>query len=85
MADSFDLLDLEEFARRMGVSRSTVFDWIARRRLVPGRHFLRVGKTLRFFWSLEALRTLTGDDPVEGEQGDGCRQKIRKPAVNMDF
>ncbi len=31
MAKDFELITLEEFARRMGVSRSTVFSWLSKR------------------------------------------------------
>ncbi|AJE03599.1 helix-turn-helix transcriptional regulator [Geobacter pickeringii] len=86
MADvEFELVDVAEFARRMGVSRSTVFDWLARGRFTPGWHYLRVGKTLRFIWTLERLQTLTGDVPVEGEQGEEPQHSFRKSAINMEF
>lgn len=85
MAEPIELITAEEYARRMGVSRSTVFDWIARRYLVAGRHYLKVGKTLRFIWSMEVLASLTGGHPVEVEQSDEEGRRIRKQAINLEF
>lgn len=54
----FELVSVEEFARRMEVSRSTVFAWLAKGYLAEGKLVIRVGKTIRFIWSLDAVTAL---------------------------
>lgn len=54
----FELISVEEFARRMEVSRSTVFVWLAKGYLAEGKVFIRVGKTIRFIWSLAMVTSL---------------------------
>lgn len=54
----FELISVEEFAMRMEVSRSTVFVWLAKGYLAEGKVFIRVGKTIRFIWSLDAVTAL---------------------------
>ena len=43
-----ELLTVEEFAEHMKISRSTVFDWIRRGTLKAGRHYIKVGRVIRF-------------------------------------
>ena len=33
-----ELITLEQFAKRLNISRSTAYNWLAEGRLVPGRH-----------------------------------------------
>ncbi|NTV47772.1 MAG: helix-turn-helix domain-containing protein [Chlorobiales bacterium] len=46
-----ELLTVEQFAQRLQVSRATVFTWIQKQILVQGRHFIKIGRVLRFTWS----------------------------------
>jgi predicted DNA-binding transcriptional regulator AlpA len=56
-----ELLTVEQFAQRLQVSRATVFSWIHKQILVPGRHFLKIGRVLRFTWSDDLISTLLLD------------------------
>lgn len=89
-----ELLTVEEFAARLKVGRSTVFDWLARGRLKPGVHFLKIGRTLRFVWHMDLLLSLSDDTeaaltaPYEEPdviQRHGPRERTRGPVVNLDF
>src|SRR5450759_4246326 len=64
-----ELLTVEQFAQRLQVSRATVFTWIQKQILVPGRHFLKIGRVLRFCWSDDFVTCLLNDSaqalPVE--------------------
>lgn len=53
-----ELLTVEQFAQRLQVSRATVFNWIQKQILVQGRHFLKIGRVLRFTWSDDLISTL---------------------------
>jgi predicted DNA-binding transcriptional regulator AlpA len=59
-ATSDVVLTLEEFASLLKIGRSTVFEWIQKRILVPGKHFLKIEKTIRFRWP-QALEELMAD------------------------
>lgn len=48
-----EILTPEEFAARLRIGRSTLFNWLQKGLLRPGRLFLKQGRTLRFFWSDE--------------------------------
>lgn len=53
-----ELLTVEQFAERLQVSRATIFAWMQKKILVQGRHFLRLGRVLRFPWSDELVSSL---------------------------
>lgn len=53
-----ELLTVEQFAERLQVSRATVFTWIQKQILVQGRHFLKIGRVLRFTWSDDFISIL---------------------------
>lgn len=53
-----ELLTVEQFADRLQVSRATVFAWMQKKILIQGRHFLRLGRVLRFPWSEELVSSL---------------------------
>lgn len=56
-----ELLTVEQFAQRLQVSRATVFTWIQKQILVQGRHFLKIGRVLRFTWSDDLISRLLLD------------------------
>lgn len=56
-----ELLTVEQFAQRLQVSRATVFAWIQKQILVQGRHFLKIGRVLRFTWSDDLIACLLQD------------------------
>lgn len=53
-----DLLTVEQFADRLQISRATVFALMQRGVLVGGRHFIRLGRVVRFPWSAELVAEL---------------------------
>ena len=56
-----ELLTVDQFARRLQVSRATVFSWMHKQILVQGRHFLKIGRVLRFTWSDDLVVCLLHD------------------------
>ena len=91
-----ELLTIEEFAERMKISRTTVFDWIRKGTLKAGRHYLKIGRVIRFEWGPELVRKLHEDSVKEQEKA--CSKsspkrpesrKERRPvnrrvAINLD-
>ena len=66
--DALELITVEEFAKRMKISRTTVFDWIRKGRLKAGRHYIKVGRVIRFEWGPELLQRLREDSLKEQEE-----------------
>ena len=48
-----ELLTVEQFAKLMQVSRTTVFGWLKAGALAEGVHFIRLGRVLRFRWGID--------------------------------
>jgi predicted site-specific integrase-resolvase len=53
-----EILTPEEFAKRLKIGRSTLFEWIRTGVLIPEKHFVRRGRILRFIWSDDVLFSL---------------------------
>ena len=84
-----EFLTLEEFAKRLRISRSTAYCWLAEGRLVPGRHIVRVGRVIRVIWSEELVVHLLSLSAQEERaqtrlrrHGHGGRNHI---AMDMDY
>ena len=75
MGQSIEVLTVEEFADSMKISRTTVFDWIGKGKLKAGRHYIQIGRVIRFEWGPELLRKLH-EDSVQTEE---TIQEIAKP------
>ncbi|MDD2542483.1 MAG: helix-turn-helix domain-containing protein [Desulfuromonadaceae bacterium] len=56
-----EMLTIEQFAERMLVSRTTLYDWIKSGHLLPGRHFIKIGNTIRFVWGSDLFQKLLED------------------------
>lgn len=59
-----ELLTVDQYAKRLQISRATVFNWIHSNILTPGVHYLKIGRVLRFIWSTEALRVIRQTEPA---------------------
>ncbi|QEM68924.1 helix-turn-helix domain-containing protein [Geobacter sp. FeAm09] len=46
-APQVEMLSIEQFAARMGVGRTTIYEWIKSGHLLPGRHYIKIGGTAR--------------------------------------
>lgn len=66
-SQSIDIITLETFAERMGVSPTTVHKWIRIGRLKPGRHFIQIDRVIRFSWGPELIQRLHEDCLVRRE------------------
>ena len=59
-----EMVTIEQFAAKMSVSRTTIYDWIKSGHLLPGRHFIKIGSIIRFCWGPDLFQRLL-DDSVE--------------------
>jgi hypothetical protein len=88
-----ELVTIEEFAQRLSISRTTLFEWLKTGILEQGKHYIKVGRILRLYWD-ESLLLSIGLNRQEQRQK---RQKqLRKPnaikqvhssdpAINFDY
>jgi hypothetical protein len=74
-----DVLTPEEFARRLQISRATVFVWLKNGTLQQGRHFFKYGRVLRFVWNDELLDRLLEDSVSNDEHSEPVREIMPKP------
>jgi hypothetical protein len=82
-SDNIELLTLEEYAKRFGVCRTTIFEWKKRGRLKAGRHFIKIGRVLRFFWSIDVIRDLHNDKDEKSETSNDNLMDARKEIKGM--
>jgi len=82
-SDNIELLTIEEYARRFGVCRTTIFEWKKRGKLKSGRHFIKIGRVLRFFWSIDVIRDLHNVNNKKIETPDADIKAAKK--VMMDI
>jgi len=79
-----ELLTVEEFAQRIRVGRSTVFDWIASKKMIQGIHYFKIKKTLRIPWSMGLLASLSSEDDDDPEKPPTRSGKNRQ-IINLDY
>jgi len=53
-----ELLTPEEFADKIKIGRSTLFEWLSKGILQPGVHYWKIGRVVRFVWSDELIQSL---------------------------
>ena len=78
-----ELLTVEEFAQRLRVGRSTVFLWIASKKMIQGIHYFKIVKTVRIPWFMELLASLS----VESEETEPApvRSGKNQRIINLDY
>ncbi|BBA70633.1 helix-turn-helix domain-containing protein [Geobacter sulfurreducens] len=69
-----EMLSIEQFAAKMGVKRTTIYDWLKSGHLRSGRHYIRIGGTVRFPWGVELLQKLF-EDSIEPTQPETHKDK----------
>jgi len=92
--ESNEIINLEEFAKRMSVARTTVFDWIKKGKLLPGRHFFKIGRVIRFEWGPDLLKKLYEDSDAPAITTHTVKppptrssraESKRKAAIDLDY
>jgi len=96
LGQSIEVLTVEEFADRMKISRTTVFDWMKHGRLKEGRHYIKVGRIIRFEWGPELLKMLHEDSaqaevavqpalPRQPMARERKRPRNKNTTINFDY
>jgi len=92
----FIFLTSDQLAKKLQISRTTVFGWLKKGELKEGVHYLRLGRILRFRWPFFLNAQPLAQTAVEVEcetppeslptQGKHSRRhRGKKPAVNLDY
>ena len=84
-----NLISISEFAAKIGAGRSTIYEWIKKGRLLPGRHFLKIGKKTRFEWGANLIGKLH-EDSIAASAESGYREKStherrKGTVINLDY
>ena len=89
----FEMLSVEEYANRLHVGRTTIFKWKESGKLLPKQHFIQKGRTIRFIWELETIRSLhengTPNSDSKNRDSDFVTEKKkhskRKSPINFNY
>ena len=94
----FEVLKIDEFAKRLKVGKSVVFDWKKDGILIRGHHYFQAGKVLRFIWSRDLVLDLDNSKPDKVISEPSTPQKkvkvpevpkkirrVRKVGVNLNY
>jgi hypothetical protein len=87
---AIEILTPEEFADRLKIGRSTLFEWIAKDILVCGKHYFKQGRILRFIWSEEVILSLLESSARSVEAPPAVttsrtHKAGTKPSINWDY
>ena len=89
-----EILTIEQFALRLTMSRTTVFEWLKTGNLVQGKHYFKVGRILRFVWDETMLLTIGMNKTTQKEKkqkktvkpkGERRLHLPSSPPVNLDY
>jgi len=80
-----ELLTVEQFAQRLQVSRATVFVWLHKGVLAAGKHYLKVGRVLRFLWSAELLETINQASELAVHALPSPSRLKKSSSLNWDY
>lgn len=86
-----EILTPEEFAIRMKIGRSTMFEWIAKDILVCGKHYFKQGRILRFVWNDEMILSLLEASAKKSAEtpstlvASRSQKATAKQSINWDY
>ncbi len=82
-----ELLPVDEYAERLKVSRSTIYEWRNRGKLLAGQHYIKIGRTVRYFWDADIFREIHEINNQEPEvKCKGSDKKIQPNSpINFEY
>jgi hypothetical protein len=78
-ANEIEIIDPEEFMKRLKIKRTTFQTWKKSGKLVRERHYIQVGAVIRIFWSMQLLLDLDDPPPDPGASPAQNQSSIQKP------
>jgi excisionase family DNA binding protein len=90
---SFELLTVDEYAKRLQVGRTTIYEWKSSGKLIPQQHFIQKGRVIRFIWELETIRSLHENDTPDFEnsepestyEAEKGKYSSRKSTIDLNY
>lgn len=90
---TFEILSIDEFADRLKVGRSTIWNWKNDGTLVPGHHYIQKGKVLRFIWARDLILELHDDNGTVPDSDEKILPEViptpkpqsKKVGINLDY
>ena len=91
--NSFEILLMDEYAGRLKVGRSTIYNWKNDGTLVAGRHYIQKGKILRFIWAIDLILELhdqqdsatESNEKILPEETHSSEIRSKKVGINLDY
>ena len=80
-----DILTPREFADRLKIGRSTLFDWLRLGVLVPGVHYFKYGRVLRFLWNEKVVASIAEATAVPKSAKKQNRLPLTQKGINWDY
>lgn len=85
-----ELLTVDQFAKLLKVSRTTVFALLNTGELQEGVHYIRLGRVLRFRWVLDLLfskksKTSSKRKPKKRPTSPEIPKSLSASAVNLEY
>jgi excisionase family DNA binding protein len=80
-----ELLTVSELSERLKVGRSTVFEWLRDGVFLPGKHFVKVGRVLRFVWSQDIVAALAEATNKPQQPAKRRRSASGAETINWDY
>ena len=92
-SDFLEILTTKETLKRLKIGRTKLFDLMKKNTLVPGRHFSKNGRILRFVWGPEliiAMHENPDNDPAPTNQGakksaTNKTRSTKKSSINLHY
>ena len=83
-----ELITVEEFAEKLKIGRTTVFQWLKDGTLVQGKHFIKIGRVIRFQWP-DVVDLIVMDNIKNPESEKKLRnepvQPRQKAAIDLQY
>ena len=92
-SDFYEILTTVETLTRLKIGRTKLFQLIKRGALIPGRHYFKNGRVLRFVWGPDLIEAINEEPVKEPELTDQQTsnfptRKIRtgkNSVINLDY
>lgn len=88
----FEILTTDEYAKRLGIGRTCLSEWKTTGKLIAGKHYIQKGRTVRYIWDLETIRSLHERSTATGSASSGQGPLTRKekgsekqPTINLNY
>ena len=83
--DDIEFLTRKELAQKLKIGLTTLHEWKKKGKLVAGRDYIQIGRTVRYCWGPNFIRNLHEEKPDKNKNDyKSCRKggKIKKGSKN---